>query len=675
MELQRHIIADRPAPLRRYRPLWPLAALMLAELLALALALQSSVVPEPTRITRLSLFIGICVLFTGLLPAILRPNGVTNLFGCCAVLMGLLLGLTPVREFKPNTSLDILVRWPIDPIVLLRFCNMLLLPLLLFHFTNRYPLRRSLARWQIAGPYAAVIMLASAILWLPISPVRVGLTLLLLVFESFLFFGAGWNVLRATRPQAAAEQHVAQQARLLLASIALALLAMIGRAIGRRFGVDIPAELVIGAQLIFPIGIAYTILRHDLFDIDVALRRALAYAMLSVALLALYFGLTMVLTFILTLVAPPFRRLAAMFGLLGAAVLFTPLQHRTLRIIDQIFYPDRLAFQRALDDAHAMLMQVVSRAEIVQLLCAELPARIGAPGATIDEQPTETAEERSWGTVLQVGPRTLGHYRLRPRQSGMPYTAGEQARLQALAQQAALALAYAGTIEQLNDLTHDLEERVAERSAQLLSHQRALIAQEERQRLARDLHDSVKQTLFSIGLGLRAVRGLLARDVPAAQAALQTQEDLMVRAQREMGSLLTQLRTPIDDRIDLRELLAAHIRALAQLHQITIEQALGEVPPLPRAQAHELGQIASEAIHNAAKHSGAARAQVRLEARGGTIALTIADDGRGFSSPPAQPGLGLQGMRERAHDIGAQFELRSAPGQGTQVTVTLRSTQ
>ncbi len=193
-----------------------------------------------------------------------------------------------------------------------------------------------------------------------------------------------------------------------------------------------------------------------------------------------------------------------------------------------------------LAEAHTALTQALLREAVIALLAEELPQRIGATGAALlfegSEQPPEA--ERAWSAPLIIGGRVLGHYWLGPRRSGLPYAADEQKQLQTLTQQAALALAYAETFDHLADVNRELEERVAMRTAHLLAQQRELAALGERQRIARDLHDSVKQTLFSLGLGLRVSRQLLKTDPAAAQQMLNTQEAMAIQAQAEMGTLL-----------------------------------------------------------------------------------------------------------------------------------------
>ena len=274
-------------------------------------------------------------------------------------------------------------------------------------------------------------------------------------------------------------------------------------------------------------------------------------------------------------------------------------------------------------------------------------------------------------TDLTVGGRSLGRYWLGPRSTGLPYAADEQAQLQALAQQAALALAYAESFNALAALNRDLEQQVVARTEQVLEQQRALAVVAERQRLARDMHDSVTQTLFSINLGARALRDLLQRDANAAIEALDEQERAAQQALAEMRALLAQLRSPLLADGDLGAALRSYSALLHQQHGLVakLDITVHGIVSMPLAEA--LLHIAKEALYNVVKHSGVAEAQLRLADDQAAIVLEISDAGCGFD--PASAGLGdsfgLRGMRERVAALDGTLALAAAPGAGTTVRV------
>ncbi|HEX3332552.1 MAG TPA: sensor histidine kinase, partial [Gaiellales bacterium] len=194
---------------------------------------------------------------------------------------------------------------------------------------------------------------------------------------------------------------------------------------------------------------------------------------------------------------------------------------------------------------------------------------------------------------------------------------------------------------------------------------------EERNRLARDLHDAVSQTLFSLTLTAEAASELLDRDTEAARAQLAEVRRLAAEARDEMRSLVFQLR-PADLEADgLVATLRKHVEVLGRVHAAEVELTVrGEGEPDAAVQ-RELYRIAQEALQNALKHSGAGRIAVELDLDPALNRIVVTDDGAGFD--PADPGvrsqhLGVTVMAERARAVGGRLHLRSGPGEGTTVT-------
>jgi signal transduction histidine kinase len=233
-----------------------------------------------------------------------------------------------------------------------------------------------------------------------------------------------------------------------------------------------------------------------------------------------------------------------------------------------------------------------------------------------------------------------------------------------------LALAYAESYEALAVLNAELEDRVAARTEQLIAHQRELATVAERQRLARDLHDSLKQNLFSLGLNLHALAGLVQRDPERAQALLAQQAERVVQAQSELADLLSDLRSTPSASADLVPALRHEVARLEAQHQFVV--AIEAPPTLTLAEpaTRELAAVAREALHNGFKHSGASEARLSLSADDDEVALIVADEGCGFDPAQAQQrGHGLRGMRERVTALGGTLTIVAAEGKGTQVWV------
>lgn len=189
--------------------------------------------------------------------------------------------------------------------------------------------------------------------------------------------------------------------------------------------------------------------------------------------------------------------------------------------------------------------------------------------------------------------------------------------------------------------------------------------EEERARVARDLHDEVNQSLTGLLLRLEAAREAAP---PELESELADTKALANQAMTELLSLARQLRpTALDD----LGLVAAIGGQVEQLSRGEIEARLeteGDFADLGDDQQLVVYRVAQEALNNAARHSEAQRVEVRLrrEASGGVV-LEVSDDGRGFAFDESQRGLGIGGMRERALLVGAELTIESRPGAGTTV--------
>ncbi len=228
--------------------------------------------------------------------------------------------------------------------------------------------------------------------------------------------------------------------------------------------------------------------------------------------------------------------------------------------------------------------------------------------------------------------------------------------------------------EQLEADTTQLRE-LAERNARLARQAQTLAALEERHRLARDLHDGVKQHLFGVNLATATALNLLDTDPEATHAKLQEIKELGRQAQAEMTALLNELR-PVG--LDERGLVAAltdYVAALERREDIEVHwqgQAAGDLLlPLPYEQA--LFRVAQEALTNVTRHAQATQVAVELHATPETVTLQIADDGKGFDPVVIQSGstMGLRGMRERLAGLGGTLTIDAAPGAGTRLVAHL----
>jgi signal transduction histidine kinase len=192
----------------------------------------------------------------------------------------------------------------------------------------------------------------------------------------------------------------------------------------------------------------------------------------------------------------------------------------------------------------------------------------------------------------------------------------------------------------------------------------------ERSRLARDLHDSVTQMLFSASLIAEVLPTVMNRDPDEGQRALEELRQLTLGALAEMRSMLLELRPDRLQTARLEDLLRQLGESVAGRMRIPVQVEIGSPPELPPEVRLAFYRIAQESLNNITKHSSATRVDIHLYADTGGAALTISDNGYGFQ-PQQVPGdrLGLSLMRERANSIGAELTITSHPGQGTQVAV------
>jgi signal transduction histidine kinase len=192
---------------------------------------------------------------------------------------------------------------------------------------------------------------------------------------------------------------------------------------------------------------------------------------------------------------------------------------------------------------------------------------------------------------------------------------------------------------------------------------------DERRRLARELHDSVTQSLFGMSLLAQVLPELWQIDRDEALQSLEQIRDQTRGSLAEMRALLFELRPAESDHQSLALALEHHAAAWRQRTGIPVTVDASTSQSVPPNVAHALLRIAQEALHNVAKH---ARAQhVHISLHGSTpLRLMIADDGQGFV--PEEVGanhFGLVSMRERAAAIDARFDVHTAPAQGTTITV------
>lgn len=196
----------------------------------------------------------------------------------------------------------------------------------------------------------------------------------------------------------------------------------------------------------------------------------------------------------------------------------------------------------------------------------------------------------------------------------------------------------------------------------------AIAVLEDRERIARDLHDSVIQDLYAVGLGLQGITEALPDQMAAA--ALEEAVDRLDNAVERLRAYISDLRTTrsrhqLDDR--LQELVSR----MGSAYPTSVILDMGSTDLGDDRLEDEVLKIVSEALSNALRHSSASKVEVTVDASEGWCTVVVRDDGNGFDPESITPGMGLANLEARSAAIGGSMTIETAPGEGTRVEVRL----
>jgi signal transduction histidine kinase len=203
---------------------------------------------------------------------------------------------------------------------------------------------------------------------------------------------------------------------------------------------------------------------------------------------------------------------------------------------------------------------------------------------------------------------------------------------------------------------------------------RAAAGQEERNRLARDLHDSVKQQIFAIQTSAATAQARFASDPSGASGALEQVRESAREAMAEMEAMLDQLRASPLENVGLVEALKKQCEALRFRTGAEVGVTVGDLPPshsLPPGAQNVVFRIAQEALANVGRHARATHVTVTLDSTERSLQLRVEDDGVGFNPDKPGSGMGLGNMRSRAATIGGTLAVTTQPGNGTLVRLSV----
>jgi signal transduction histidine kinase len=225
------------------------------------------------------------------------------------------------------------------------------------------------------------------------------------------------------------------------------------------------------------------------------------------------------------------------------------------------------------------------------------------------------------------------------------------------------------TIQQA-ERARDRNQRLVEELQATQRKLQELAVVEERNRLARDLHDSVKQQVFAISMQLSAARASLKEDDKAYPSVAQA-EKLAQQAGAELTTLIHQLRPPVLEHRSLTEAIKVHVNDWTRQNNIETELNMGEVSVSPDGE-QVLFRVLQEALANVARHSQANKVWVRLKSENDHVTLSIEDNGIGYDTEQITKGIGLDSMKERLTAVDGTLETSSLQTHGTLVTATIR---
>ena len=433
--------------------------------------------------------------------------------------------------------------------------------------------------------------------------------------------------------------------------------------------------------IVAPVSYLYATLRYNLFGIDRLINRTLVYAILSLGIFIVYLVPYLFLYQYLPHDLP--IQLAFIFGLtLWIGWTFDWMRTRTQRLADRLFYGGWYDYPAVVEIISDALVRSSTREQIFDVLTNQVPNLmrlngsnlwIGDPNSTFPAVPRMQTPTRFRFKFQSDIPAqwTTGSHR-----DGDDLSITDHRILHTLAQQAEIAL---NNVFMIETLRHQLDEIRSSREALAQTqHQLLRSREEERSRLARDLHDGPIQSL--VGLNIQLGLFLSSKELnPSTMEALKEMRSEVRQLSSELRQVCAELRPPMLDTLGLGAALRTLVTEWSG--QNDVETQLNVFPDaalrsLPGEVAVNFYRVAQEALININKHAQAKHVDISLLYEGNRLTMSIQDDGCGFDNPitlhdlTAKSHFGLAGMRERIDLIGGEWSLKSAPGEGTTVYVT-----
>jgi signal transduction histidine kinase len=413
------------------------------------------------------------------------------------------------------------------------------------------------------------------------------------------------------------------------------------------------ASVIVAATAV-PLAVGIAVFRYRLFDIELVFSRTLIYGTLTLTVVAFTMVLVLGLDALLNNIG-----LAGGLAAAAAALLIQPL-HGWLRLrVERWVYGDRSDPYAALSRLGARLSAAPAAAEVLPAIIGSVVQALSLSYAAIELERGSGREiaasagrlgdrAATWFPLVYRG-ETLGRLGVVPAAGVDALRAPDRRLLEDLARQSGVAI-YG--VRLTTDLQRSRERLVAAR-------------EEERRRVRRDLHDGLGPSLSGMVLKLGAARAQVVAAPEAERLLVELTEEVQA-AIAEIRRLVEGLRPAALDELGLLHALHAQVERLGSGFALSAPDTLPDLPAAIEVAAY---RIASEALTNAARHSGAERCELRV-AVNGMLEVEVEDDGRGLVDP-VRSGLGLRSMRDRADEVGGTLIVAAGTQGGTLVRASL----
>ncbi|MFI5958797.1 M12 family metallopeptidase [Cryptosporangium sp. NPDC051539] len=407
------------------------------------------------------------------------------------------------------------------------------------------------------------------------------------------------------------------------------------------------------AAVAVPLGMTVAIMRYGLYDLDRVLNRTLVWLVMTALVVVGFVSIVTVLREVIMRNTSADSISLVTTGVI--AITYAPLHRRVQQGVNQLLYGDRHDPYKVITELGDVLGQTAEPNAVLPLLTGTIANSLQVPYVAVEVEEAHGARLLAW--YGKVGPNVqafdmisrgehIGRLLVSPRTVGGHFTPRETQLLTDIA-------LHAGVAVEAGRLTRDLQE----------SRERLVRAQEEeRRRLRRDLHDGLGPSLTGMSMQVRAARKVSGpgrvRDILDALAG-----DLAA-CTAEVRQLVDELRPPALDRglaVALRDECRRFDSNVLSV-QLDLHDELDRLPAAVEVAAY---RVVAEALNNVARHADARNCVVSVR-RGRDLTIEITDDGKGITGP-VRPGVGLASMRDRAGELGGEWEIRAAQPRGTTI--------